>query len=247
MPCLLLSDRSLVKSVRFEKLDYVGDPFNAIRIFNELEVDELILLDIKASQEGRSPDVDLIRQFASECFMPLTYGGGVSSVQEAQQLFRVGVEKVSVNHHALENPSLIGELADQFGSQSVVVALDVRKRFLVDHRVYGSRGTVDKKMTPVEWLERVEARGAGEILLMSIDRDGTWDGYDLELVKKICSATTLPVIVCGGAGRLEHFGEAFGNGASAAAAGSMVVYQKKGMGVLINYPTPSELESVVTS
>jgi imidazole glycerol-phosphate synthase subunit HisF len=243
MPCLLLKDWALVKTVRFKETSYIGDPVNAIRIYNEKEVDELILLDIMATREGRPPLFELLRDVASECFMPLCYGGGVRSLEDLKRLFGIGIEKVSVNSFAEESPGFIREASAAFGSQSIVVSIDVQKTFLGRYAVCSRGGQKMTKADPVDFARKMEAAGAGELLVTSIDRDGTWEGYDLDLLKRITSAVTIPVIACGGAGRVSHFGEAVARGgASAVAAGSMVVYQKKGMGVLINFPTREELE-----
>lgn len=246
MPCLLLKGRGLVKTVRFKNPNYVGDPINTIRIFNEKEVDELILLDITATTENKKPNYQVIAEVASECFMPLAYGGGVRTIEDAKLIFSLGVEKVVINSYAVENPSFVKELAGFFGNQSIIVSIDVKKTWLGKNIVYAHGGKTVTQHDPVEWAKYMEAMGGGEILLTSIDRDGTYEGYDIELIRMVSAAVTIPVIACGGAGRLEDFTEAVrSGGASAVAAGSMVVYQGKNKGVLINFPARQELESAL--
>jgi imidazole glycerol-phosphate synthase subunit HisF len=246
MPCLLLHQGTLVKTVRFKNPTYVGDPSNAVRIFNELEVDELIVLDISATSSGRGPALDVLSGLASECFMPIAYGGGVRSVSDARSIFSLGVEKVILNTAALERLALVNELSEEFGSQAVVVSLDVRQSWLKQKGVYAERGSKKVSADIVGLAGEMVRAGAGELLVHSIDRDGTWEGYDLETLKSVSDAVQVPVIACGGAGCLEDFRRAVEEGgASAVAAGSMVVFQKKGLGVLINFPKRAELERLL--
>jgi cyclase len=243
IPCLLLSDGSLVKTVRFKHPAYVGDPVNAVRIFNEKEVDEIVVLDIAASRAGQEPAFDTIAEIAGECFMPLTYGGGVASVEHMRRLFSMGVEKVAINTHGIENPRLVGQASSVFGSQSIIAALDIKKGVLGKYTAYTQGGQRSTGMEAAELARRMEAEGAGEILLNSIDRDGTWSGYDVELIRRVSEAVSIPVVACGGAGSVADFREAVRDGgASAVAAGSMVVYQARGHGVLVNFPVRAELE-----
>ena len=245
IPCLLLQNQGLVKTVRFKNPAYVGDPINAVKIFNEKEVDELIFLDIQASKENLAPNLGVIRDIASECFMPFCYGGGIRTVADMMNVFSVGAEKVSVNSLVLKNPGIIDEAAGIFGSQSIVVSLDVKKNMFGRHKVYDTSKSKTTDRDVVEYAVEMERRGAGELLVTSVDRDGTMEGYDLELVKKIAHAVSIPVIACGGAGRLEHFAEAVKHaGASAVAAGSMFVFYGKHRAVLINYPDVKELEKL---
>ncbi len=243
MPCLLVQDGRLVKTVKFRNPSYVGDPVNAIKIYNEKEVDELVLLDISATIEHRPPSMDLLRDVVNECFMPLTYGGGIRNMEEIKQLFNLGVEKVAINSSAVENPWLIKEASRQFGSQSIVVSIDAKKTFFGKYVVHTHGGRKSTGLDPLSFSKRMEEMGAGEILLYSIDRDGTYDGYDMELTRQVTEAVSIPVIACGGAGCIEDFAKAvYQGGASAVCAGSMVVYSKKGLGVLINFPSRAELQ-----
>lgn len=247
IPCLLLRNESLVKTVRFGRFGYIGDPANTCRIFNELEVDELTFLDISASRERREPNYKVLSEIAGECFMPVSYGGGISSAQTVENVLKLGFEKVILNTAALAFPNLINEISKSFGSQSVVVSIDVKANFWGGkQQCRGLSGTLNSKRNPVDWAQEIQERGAGEILLTSIDREGTWSGFDLELIRQVSDAVTIPVIANGGAGTIRDIGEAAKIGhASAIALGSMVVYQKKGMGVLVNYPERSELERVL--
>jgi len=246
IPCLLLKGGSLVKTVRFRSPAYIGDPVNTVRIFNELEVDELTLLDIRASLEGAAPELASLGQIADECFMPLAYGGGVRDVATAGQILRIGFEKVVVNSAALENPRLITELAERFGNQAVIAAIDVKRNVVGRARVVSRSATQAHALDPVEWAQELERLGAGEILLTSVDREGTWQGFDVPLTARVTAAVNIPVIAHGGAGSIEHIREVVRTGdASAVALGSLVVYQNKGMGVLVSFPDKSALTRAV--
>lgn len=245
MPCLLCQQGSLVKTVRFNKPAYIGDPVNAIKIYNEKEVDELIFLDIGASKSGLAPDPELVRRIANECFMPLTYGGGVTSVSQMRQLFQIGVEKIAINAAALRRPELLAEAAACFGRSSIVAAIDVQRDWLGHYQVFDSaRGKPDRRPL-LEYVQEAVAQGAGELLLTAVHRDGTWKGYDLELIQHVSAAVSVPLIACGGAGQPEDFVRAVAAGASAVAAGSLFVYQKKDQGVLINFPRPEKLNKLL--
>lgn len=242
IPVLLLRGESLVKTVRFGRFTYVGDPCNTVRIFNELEVDELCVLDISATREGREPNLALLADMANECFMPLSYGGGIRSFEHAAALFRLGVEKVILNTGAIEHPEVVGRIARYYGSQAVIVAIDVKLRRLGGYQVSSRSATVLHRRDPVEWAREVERLGAGEILLTSVDREGTWNGFDVELTARVSDAVRIPVIAHGGGGTVEHIGQVVRRGgASAVGLGSMVVYQKRGMGVLVNFPDRDQL------
>jgi len=245
MPCLLLRQSKLVKTVKFSNPDYIGDPINAVKIYNDKEVDELIFLDITATVEKKGPPFKTISEIASECFMPYTYGGGIHSLEDMRRIFNLGVEKIAINSYAVESPDFIRQAAKEFGNQSIVASIDVKRKLMGKYEVFTKSGTNPTGLGPVEHAKRMEEMGAGEILLTSIDRDGTWEGYDLELIKTVAEAVNVPLIVCGGAGSIEDFGKAVDAGASACAAGSMVVYQAKNRGVLINFPKQTELRTVL--
>lgn len=246
IPVLLLKNKGLVKTIKFEKEKYVGDPINAVKIFNEKQVDELVFLDILASKEQRGPDFDLIYDIARECFMPFAYGGGIKTIKQIRKLFSLGAEKAVINNWAIENPSFIKQAADFFGSQSIVVSIDVKKDSAGEDKVYRATKNELTNLKPVDFALKMEAEGCGEIFLNSIEKDGTMQGYDIALIKKITSAMRIPVIACGGAGKLEDFAKAVGQGqASAVAAGSLFVFHGKHRAVLINYPSQQQLKKIL--
>lgn len=237
IPCLLLRGDGLVKTRRFKDPVYIGDPVNAVRIFSEKEADELVLLDIDASREGREPRYELIAEIAGECFMPLAYGGGIRTLDQIRRLIRSGVEKVVINSAAVDSTSVIEQGAREFGSQAVMVAIDVKRSLLGGYRVMAKSATVEAKAGLEEHLRRVVDAGAGEILINSIDRDGQMTGYDLDLIRLVAERVRVPVVACGGAGTVQHLVEAVRDGgASAVAAGSMFVFRGRHRAVLINYP-----------
>ncbi|RYE25901.1 MAG: imidazole glycerol phosphate synthase subunit HisF [Sphingobacteriales bacterium] len=243
IPCLQLLDGSLVKTVKFDKPAYIGDPINTVRIFNELEVDELCLLDIRASAKGYPPNFELLQQIANECFMPLSYGGGIDSFATAQKIFSIGFEKIILNTALHTKPQLIHELVAHFGSQAIVASIDVKKNMWGKYMAYTNDGTQKIDADPVSLAQQLQRQGVGEILLTSIDRDGTWHGYDITITEKVATAVTIPVIAYGGAGSVKDIETVIKTGrASAAALGSMVVYQKQGMGVLVNFPDKKMLD-----
>ncbi len=244
MPCLLSNDGRLVKTVKFKNPSYIGDPINAIKIYNGKEVDELILVDIAATVEHRAPSFDIIEEVACECFMPFTYGGGIKNLDDIKNIFSLGVEKVAINSNAADDPEFIGKAAGLFGSQSIVASIDVKKTLMGKYIVHSHSGRKSTKMDPVSYAKKMEKMGAGEILLNSIDRDGAMDGYDIALIKEVVDAVNIPVIALGGAGCVDDLTRAVKDGgASAVAAGSMLVYQGKNLGVLINFPARDELEA----
>ncbi len=239
IPCLLLKNDGLVKTVRFSHPVYVGDPINAIKIFNEKEVDELIFLDITASSEKRRPRFDVLEKIASECFMPVCYGGGVRTIDDIRDILAVGIEKVSIGRHALEDPAFIKEAAGIFGSQSIVVCIDVKKNIFGRYTVVSCNGTMDSCKDVCDYVVEMAEAGAGELLINSVDRDGTMTGYDLALIKSVTSRVNIPVIACGGAGCLQDIADVIRQGgASCAAAGSLFVFHGKHKAVLIQYPEP---------
>ncbi|HUP59822.1 MAG TPA: AglZ/HisF2 family acetamidino modification protein [Thermoanaerobaculia bacterium] len=246
MPCLLLRGAALVKTIQFRNPGYVGAPINAIRIYNEKEVDELIFLDIAATAEGKCPPLKLLSEIASECFMPVAYGGGVSRLEDVDAILSLGIEKVVINSHAVADPSFITRVAGKYGSQAVVVSVDVKRTLFGKYEVFTHGGRKATGLDPAVWAVQAEEAGAGEILVTSIDRDGTGKGYDIELLKRVTSRVSVPVVASGGAGKVEDCGIAVREGgASAAALGSMAVYHGRNRAVLINFPTRDELDRVL--
>jgi imidazole glycerol-phosphate synthase subunit HisF len=242
IPSLLLKNGGLVKSIRFKDHRYVGDPINAVKIFNEKEVDEIVLLDISATLEKRCPNFGFIKEIASEAFMPLAYGGGITTLDEIKILISQGVEKVVLNTTAFKNPKLIQEAVKYVGSQSIVISMDVKRNFWGHYKVYIENGRTNTPLDPVVYSKKLEDLGVGEILLTSMDRDGTFAGYDLNLIKLVSSSVSIPVISCGGAGTIEDFTKAKDAGASAVCAGSMFVFQRPHRAVLISYPTQNQMK-----
>ncbi|MBE7554817.1 MAG: imidazole glycerol phosphate synthase subunit HisF [Anaerolineales bacterium] len=247
IPCLLLRNRGLVKTVKFKNLTYLGDPINIVKIFNDKEVDELIFLDITATIEQKKPPFKLLSEIASECFMPLGYGGGIRSLEDVKEILSLGVEKVAINSYAVENPPFVRAAADLAGSQSIVVSIDVKKSLFGKYEVMTHSGRKATGLDPLKFAVEMEKMGAGELFLNSIDRDGTMQGYDLELIRRVAEAVSIPVVACGGASTVEDLGDVVKKGgASAAAAGSMFVFHGPHRAVLINFPTPQELRAVFT-
>lgn len=248
IPVLLLRNRGLIKTVRFKDPTYLGDPINVVKIFNDKEVDELVFLDITATIEGRRPPFDTLAEIASECFMPLGYGGGVHTLEDVKIILSVGIEKVSINSHAVENPMFVRQAADQVGSQSIVVSIDVKKTMLGRYQVVTQGGRRATSLDPVRFAVQMAEMGAGEILLNSVERDGTMQGYDIELIKKVSHSVDIPVVACGGAAKIDDLAAAVRDGgASAAAAGSMFVFQGKHRAVLISYPDEQALRAAFSS
>jgi imidazole glycerol-phosphate synthase subunit HisF len=245
IPCLLLRDKGLVKTVKFKESTYIGDPINTVKIFNEKEVDEVFFLDIDATKNKTEPPYEIIQNIASECFMPFAYGGGIHSLQQIEKIIKSGAEKIIINSQAYLQKNFIREAVQQFGSSTIAVSIDIKKEFLRGNIVYIKGGTQSTGENPVNYARVIEEDGAGEILINSIDRDGTMEGYDIELIKSVSQSVRLPVIACGGAGKLNDFGLAVKEGgASAAAAGSFFVFQGKRRAVLITYPSYSEISKL---
>jgi len=242
MPCLLLQNGGLVKTYKFAKPKYVGDPINAIRIFNDKEVDELIVLDINASKEKKGPNFELIEQFAGECFMPLAYGGGVRSISDARRLFSIGVEKVVVQSAAMDNIGIITDIANTFGRQSVVASIDVRRAWHGGAGLYSSKEHKITNSSWVKYLKDIVEAGAGEVVINSVNRDGTLQGMDYDLIKEACAIVPVPVIAMGGLAGLSDVRRAIAVGASAVAAGAYFVFHGPHRAVLITYPEYAELE-----
>ena len=245
IPVLLLRKKGLVKTVKFHDQKYIGDPFNAVKIFNEKGVDELIFLDIDASKERREPPYEYLAEIASECFMPLGYGGGVSRVEEIKRLIQSGIEKIVINHQALENPEFVKQATQMFGSSTIVGGIDVKRNFFGNYQVFShvKKGSVG--IDPVKYAMELQTLGVGEIFVNNVDNDGVMKGYDLALIEKITHAVDVPVIACGGAGSLADIEKVVREaGAAAAAAGSFFVYHGKHRAVLITYPDYGALTKI---
>jgi len=242
IPVLLLNDGDLVKSKKFTNYTYIGDPINAVRIFNEKEVDEIIILDIQASKKNKQPDISAISDIAVEAFMPLAYGGGITQIEQAEKLFYNGVEKLIFNSvlHTTQGCQLVSKLTHRYGIQAIVASIDVKYNLWGKASVYSHSDQKVKYTQPLEFVRMVEDLGVGELFLNVVNRDGTYLGYDLELIQKISDAVQIPVIVCGGASSEEDFFKAQQSGASAMAAGSMFVFQRPHNAVLISYINESK-------
>jgi imidazole glycerol-phosphate synthase subunit HisF len=246
IPCLLVQDKGLVKTVGFKDPKYVGDPINAVRIFNEKEVDELMVLDIDATRDNREPDFKMIENLAAECRMPLCYGGGVKTVEQAQRIFELGVEKIAISSVAIENPDIVAKIAKRVGNQSVIVVLDVKKNFWGKYEVFTHNGKKNTNKSPMDLAKQFEKLGAGEIVINSIDNDGMMKGYDMNLIDKVRESITLPMSVLGGAGSLKDIAQLIGkHGIIGAAAGSLFVFKGVYKAVLINYPTRLEKDELI--
>jgi imidazole glycerol-phosphate synthase subunit HisF len=246
IPALLLKDKGLVKTVRFnkEKASYIGDPLNAVKIFNDKYADELIFLDITASRNRKRIDTELVRKIGEECNMPFGVGGGIRNLEDIRELLNAGAEKVVINTYAAENPVFIKQASEKFGSSAIVVCVDVKKNFTGQSKIYIYGGDKSTKYEVESYVKMMDKMGCGEIILNSIDLDGTMAGYDLDMIKKISLAVSVPVIALGGAGSTKHFCEAVSNGASAVAAGSLFVFHGKQRAVLISFPTQKELREL---
>ena len=242
IPVLLLKNLALVKSIKFKEHRYIGDPINAVRIFNELKADELTLLDIEASRNKRLISLDFVKNVGEEAFMPFSVGGGIKSIADIKAVINDGAERVVINTHAALNPDFIKEASETFGSSTIVVCIDVKKKLFKGQRAWILSGNKSTKYAPTEFAKLMEENGAGELIIQSIEKDGTMEGYDIELIKSISTSVGIPVVALGGAGKHEDLINAYRNGrANALAAGSLFVYQSKKRGVLINYPEKNEL------
>lgn len=245
IPVLLLKGQGLVKSVKFKDYRYIGDPINAVKIFNDLKADELVFLDILASKEKRTISLDFVRNVGDEANMPFAVGGGIRTIQNIKEIINAGAEKVIINTYAVENPDFIKQASDVFGSSTIVVSIDVKKKLLGKQQVYTVGGRKAAGINPVTFAKLIEKRGAGEIIINSIEKDGTMSGYDLQLIKDVSKAVAIPVVAAGGAGVLEDFKKAVDESyTSAVAAGSMFVYHGPRKAVLINYPDTKQLISL---
>jgi cyclase len=245
IPSLLVHDNGLVKTINFKNPKYVGDPINAVRIFNDKGVDELAIFDIDATVLGKEPNYSLIERLAIQSMMPLCYGGGVKTVDQAQRIFSLGIEKIALSSAVLENPNLITEIAERVGAQSVIVVLDVKKKLLGGYEVYTNNGKIASGFNPFKFAEEAQKLGAGEIVINSIDKDGMMKGYDLDLIAKVREKITLPMTVLGGAGSLSDIEKVIDkHGVIGVAAGSLFVFKGPYKAVLINYPTQSEKNKI---
>jgi len=242
IPVLLLKNLALVKSIQFKNHKYIGDPINAVRIFNDLKADELVFLDIEASKQDRLISLDFVKNVGEEANMPFGVGGGIKSLEDIKNILSTGAEKVIINSYAAQNPDFIREASDAFGSSTIVVCMDVKNKLFRGQRTWVLSGSKSTDFTPIEFARLMEKNGAGEIIIQSIERDGMMKGYDIELIKSIATTVSVPVVALGGAGKKEDLREAYQNGhANALAAGSLFVYQGSKRGVLINYPDKNEL------
>ncbi len=242
IPVLLLKNLALVKSIQFKNHKYIGDPINAVRIFNDLKADELVFLDIEASKNDRLISLDFVKNVGEEANMPFGVGGGIKSLEDIKNILSTGAEKVIINSYAAQNPDFIREASDAFGSSTIVVCMDVKHKMLRGQRTWVLGGSKSTSYTPLEFAQLMEKNGVGELIIQSIERDGTMEGYDIELIKSIATTVSVPVVALGGAGKKEDLREVYQNGhANALAAGSLFVYQGSKRGVLINYPDKNEL------
>lgn len=245
IPVLLLKNAGLVKTVQFKDPKYVGDPLNAVKIFNEKEVDELIFLDILATPENRSIPLEFLKEVAEECFMPLAYGGGLKTIEHIRAILKIGIEKVILNSQLYKDLDFVREAVNQFGSSTIAASLDVKKNFWGKYELFSEGGKTNTKKDPFEFAKELDNIGVGEIMINSIDRDGTMKGYDLDLITKMSAAVQVPVIACGGAATIGDFDQAINQaGASAVAAGSMFVFHGKHRAVLISYPDQKDLKRI---
>lgn len=246
IPCLLVHNKGLVKTVKFKESKYVGDPINAVKIFNEKESDELIVLDIDATVEGREPDYKMIENLAAECRMPLCYGGGIKTVEQATRIFNLGVEKIALSSAVIENLKLVSDISKEVGSQSVVVVIDVKKKMFGGYDIYTHNGTKKTNIDLEKFIIELQSLGIGEIVINSIDNDGVMKGYDLNLIEKIKPLINVPMTVLGGAGTLEDINKLIEKfGILGCAAGSLFVFKGKYKAVLINYPNKTEKEKLI--
>lgn len=245
IPTLLLKEGGLVKTVKFKNPQYIGDPINAVRIFNQKEVDELVLLDINAGINETEPNYSEIEEIVSEAFMPIGYGGGIRNITQIKKLFKLGVEKVILNTIAFTHPELVAEASKIFGNQSIVVCVDLKKDLLGNYNIYINSGKTKLKVDVLESLKSLENLGAGEIILNSIDKDGTMKGYDLNLIRNYSQLLKIPVVASGGAGHISDFANAIYAGSSAVAAGSLFVYQGVHRAVLISYIKSEDLANLL--
>jgi len=243
IPVLLLKNQAFVKSIGFKNYNDIGDRINAVKIVNDLKADELVFLDILATKEKRTISLDFVKNVGEEANMPFAVGGGIKTIEEIRKIIETGAEKVIINSYAFENPDFIRQASETFGSSTIVVCIDVKKKFLGKIETWVNAGTKSTGYQPNDFAKLMEEKGAGEIIIQSIERDGKMEGYDINLIKKISEAVSIPVVALGGAGNLNHLKQAYTEGyANGLAAGSLFVYHSKTKGVLINYPDKSEID-----
>jgi imidazole glycerol-phosphate synthase subunit HisF len=245
IPVLLLRNKGLVKTIKFDKHRYIGDPINAVKIFNDLKADELVFLDILANKENRTISLDFVKKVGEEANMPFSVGGGITTLEQIRSILRAGAEKVIINTNAFRNPDFILTASETFGSSTIVVCIDVKKRFTGKEQTWILNGSKPTGISPGHFAQQMEEKGAGEIIIQSIDKDGTMNGYDIPLIRKISQSVRIPVVALGGAGNLGHMKQAYGEGfANGLAAGSMFVYHGARNGILINYPEKCEISKI---
>jgi imidazole glycerol-phosphate synthase subunit HisF len=246
IPCLLVHNKGLVKTVKFKDSKYIGDPINAVKIFNEKEVDELVVLDIDATIENREPDYKMIENLANECRMPLCYGGGIKTAFQAQRILSLGVEKIAISSAVFGNPGLVTEISSQVGSQSVVVVLDVKKKLLGGYDIYTHNAKNKIKQNLFELVDKIQELGAGEVVINSIDNDGLMKGYDIDLIEQVKSRLDIPMTILGGVGSVEDISEAINKfGIIGCAVGSLFVFKGKYKAVLISYPNQEKKNQII--
>ncbi len=245
IPCLTISNTELVKTINFKKPNYIGDPINAVRIFNDKEVDELILLDISPNRYENGPNFKHLEEISSEAFMPFAYGGGIKSLDHIEKIFSLGAEKVVINSQAIEKPEFIKEAVKVVGGSGIVVSIDIYKNWRGKYKIFQKSGNYKTNLDLMEFVKIVGEYGVGEIFINSINNDGRMNGFDLEIIKKISNLVSVPLIVCGGAGTLNHFKEAALAGASGLSGGSIFIYHGKNKGILITYPERKDLERII--
>ena len=247
IPCLLLQDGGLVKTENFKNPRYLGDPINAVKIFNKKEVDELIFIDIQASKNKTEPNWEIIKDLASECFMPLAYGGGISSLDQIRQLLKIGVEKVIINQEAIKNPSFITHAVEHFGSSTIVCAVDIKKNIWGKYEVYDHVKGILTGQSPLDYISKLDKLGVGEVFINNVNREGTFEGIDLDIVKSVINKISIPLIICGGVSSLADILLAAKSGVSGISVGSMFVFQGPHRAVLISYPSYEDFQKILNN
>lgn len=245
IPVLLLREGGLVKTKKFKGEVYIGDPINTVKLYNDMEVDEIVILDIDASKNGDAPDFELIKDFACECFMPVCYGGGISSIEQARTIFQLGIEKISLNTTTVTDLNLLSEITSEFGVQSVVASVDIKKSLFGKYQVYQHTSGKTLKEEPIQFIKSLEAAGAGEILIQMVDREGTQSGPDLEFIKSLAGKIQIPLISSGGLSGLDDIKAMVNAGSDAVAGGAYFVFRGTKSGVLVSYPSPQELDETL--